>query len=233
MEGVTTVVRTDAAPATRGGLFWSWVRTVTAAEFAGFAVPASVGAITAERSPWVTVPALLAAGAVEGSLLGLGQAIVLRRVRPGLPAGRWVAATAVAAVLAYAIGLAPSTLAGAVGGWPVWVLVAAGTVLGVALLATIGTAQWFVLRHHVARAGRWVVATGVAWLVGLAVFLGFTMPLWQPGQPLALTVAIGLAGGLLMAATSSAVTGLALLRLLDNWWTGTTDGPRQLMDRDS
>ncbi|WP_164842806.1 hypothetical protein [Actinoplanes solisilvae] len=48
----------------------------------------------------------------------------------------------------------------------------------------------------------------------MAVFLGFATPLWHPGQPLALTVAIGAAGGLLMAAVTSAVTGLALRRLL-------------------
>ena len=67
---------------------------------------------------------------------------------------------------------------------------------------------------HVVRAGRWIVATALAWLAGLAVFLAFTMPLWQPGQALALTILIGLAGGLLMAATTAAVTGRALCRLL-------------------
>jgi hypothetical protein len=48
----------------------------------------------------------------------------------------------------------------------------------------------------------------------LGVFLGFAMPLWQPGQPLALVVAIGVVGGLLMAAATSVITGFALRRLL-------------------
>lgn len=33
-----------------------------------------------------------------------------------------------------------------------------------------------------------MLASRTAWLLGLAVFLGFTMPLWQPGQALPLIV---------------------------------------------
>jgi hypothetical protein len=192
----------------------SWFWTVTAAEFAGFAVPAVVGALTASARPAIAVPALLAAGAVEGSLLGAGQASVLRRALRGLPVRMWIGATAAAAVLAYAIGLAPSTLGASVRTWPAALLASVAVVLGVGLLASVGTAQWLILRHRVPRAGRWILATAVAWLVGLTVFLASTMPLWQPGQPIGLTIAIGVAGGLLMAATTSAVTGAALRRLL-------------------
>jgi hypothetical protein len=39
------------------------------------------------------------------------------------------------------------------------------------------------------------------------------MPLWQPGQSLPTTIGIGVLGGLLMAATTSAVTALAVRRL--------------------
>jgi hypothetical protein len=157
---------------------------------------------------------LLAAGAVEGSLLGWGQARVLRRALPALPRRPWITATALAAVLAYAIGLLPSTLAAQVASAPPVLVVATAAVLGAGLLASIGTAQWLVLRHHVAHALSWIGTTAIAWLIGLGVFLGFSMPLWQPGQPLALVVAIGLVGGLLMAATTSLLTGLALRRLL-------------------
>ena len=44
--------------------------------------------------------------------------------------------------------------------------------------------------------------------------MALTMPLWQPGRPIAFMVAVGIVGGLLMAATSATVTGLALRRLL-------------------
>ncbi|GAA3336395.1 hypothetical protein GCM10020358_08400 [Amorphoplanes nipponensis] len=195
-------------------LFRAWFPVVTAAEMLGFAVPALVGALTAASRAWVSVPALLLAGAVEGAVLGAGQAAVLSRAVPGLSRRRWVLATAGGAVVAYAIGLTPSTAADAISGWPPLLLATLGAGLGLALLATIGVAQWWVLRRHVPHAYRWIVATGLAWLAGLAVFLGFAMPLWQPGQPLALVLAIGVAGGLLMAAAMAAVTGAALRRLL-------------------
>jgi hypothetical protein len=187
--------------------------TVTAAEAAGFAVPAGVGALTAGSSPAVSVPALLAAGAVEGALLGWGQAAVLRRVLPGFPARRWVVVTSAAAVLAYAIGLAPSTLAPLWAGWPAGVLIPVVALLGLVLLNSIGTAQWTILRRLVPRAGRWIAVTAFAWLGGLAVFLAVSMPLWHPGQALAAIVGIGLFAGLLMAATMAAITGLTVRRL--------------------
>jgi hypothetical protein len=209
---VTTEVRA-AVPRERA-LIRSWFWTVTAAEFLGFAVPAVVGAVTAGDAAAIAVPALLAAGAVEGGMLGFGQSSVLRRAIPGFRARPWIAATAAAAVFAYALGLAPSTFASAVESWPTPLTIAVAVVLGGLLLTSIGGAQWFVLRQYVTHASRWIFATALAWAAGLGVFLAFTMPLWQPGQPLALTIGIGVIGGLLMAATSSAITGVALAHLL-------------------
>ena len=195
-------------------LFRRWLLTVTAGEFVGFSVPAVTGALTVESTVTTAVVALLAAGAVEGTMLGLAQSIVLRRELPRLVRRRWISATAVGAVLAYAIGLLPSTLAGQWAELPGTVLVIAALLLGTALLASIGTAQWLVLRTVVPRSGSWVVTTALARLGGLAVFLVFTTPLWQPGQPVVIVTAVGVAGGLLMAVVTSAITGLALRRLL-------------------
>ena len=192
----------------------AWFRTVTAAECAGFAVPAAVGALTADARPGVLWPSVLAAGALEGAMLGWGQAVVLRRALPALPVRRWIGATAGAAVLAYVLGLLPSTFADRWSGWPPVAAAVAAFLLGTALLASLGTAQWLILRRLVAGAGRWIPGTAAAWLAGLAVFLAFAMPLWQPGQPMVLRVAIGVAGGLLMAATVAAVTGRVLRRIL-------------------
>ncbi|MBM2616382.1 hypothetical protein JIG36_12520 [Actinoplanes sp. LDG1-06] len=179
---------------------------------AGFCFPAITGALTADTSPSVALPAILAAGAVEGSLLGLAQGVVLRRVLAHFPVRRWALATASAAMAAYAIGMLPSTVTAA----PPWLLIVAAPVLGAALLASIGTAQWLILRTIMDRSASWIVTTALAWLAGLAVFLGFATPLWHPGQPLALTVAIGVTGGLLMAAVTSAVTGVAIRRRLND-----------------
>jgi len=78
----------------------------------------------------------------------------------------------------------------------------------------MGLAQWTVLRNHVVGAGRWIAVSAVAWLAGLAAFMLIATPLWQEGQPVALTAAIGVLGRLVMAATVAAVTGLGFVRLL-------------------
>lgn len=193
-------------------LAWSWFWIVTLAESAGFAVPAVVGALTAVSGPAVVVPALLAAGALEGAVLGCGQALVLRHALPALAGRRWIVATSAGAVVAYLAGTIPS--AAEVYRWPpVWAGTAA-VVLGLVLLASLGTAQWPLLRPHLPRASRWIPVTATAWLAGLAVFMVFTMPLWHEGQSVAMRALIGAAGGLLMAASMSAITGFALARLL-------------------
>ena len=213
--GIVLAAVPEPAPLLRGReLSRAWFRTVTAAEFAGFAVPATVAVLTAHAAAPVAVAAVLSAGAVEGAMLGWGQAIVLRRAIPAVATRRWIAVTSMAAIIAYALGLAPSTFAATVRTWPPALTAGAGLVIGSALLATIGTGQWLVLRHHVGHARRWILTTALAWLAGLGVFLGFAMPLWQPGQPTALIIGIGLAGGLLMAATTALLTGAALRRLL-------------------
>ena len=190
-----------------------WFFVVTLAEFLGFVIPATAGALTADRSPAVTVPVMLLAGALEGTALGSGQAWVLRRALPAVNRRRWVTATAIAAAFAYLVGLAPSTWAASLTSWPPLLLWPAVTVMGAALLLSIGVAQWLVLRRHLTGSARWVAATAGAWLAGLGVFLGVTMPLWQPGQRLVTTILIGALGGLLMAATTSALTAAALRRL--------------------
>lgn len=82
-------------------------------------------------------------------------------------------------------------------------------VAGIAVLLSLGTAQWFVLRDHFPGAHLWVWANALVWGAGLLVFAAVTTPLWQPGQPPVLVALIGALGGLLMAA----VTGAALTRL--------------------
>ena len=82
------------------------------------------------------------------------------------------------------------------------------------LLVSIGLAQWFELRRHVPRAWRWIAGSAAAWAVGLGVFMAVATPLWQPGQDLWLTAAIGIGAAVLMAVAMAAVTGLVLVRLL-------------------
>ena len=196
------------------GWWWPWVRWATLGEFLGFAVPALTAAVVSSWPAWAAAPLLVLAGAAEGAALGLAQAHVLHRALPALVTGRWVLATAAGAVLAWSIGLLPMLADGALFALPVPILVVGGLLLGAALLGSIGTAQWLVLRWLVPGSARWIGATAGAWAVGLLVFTAITTPLWAPGQPAALIAAIGVLGGLAMAGTVAALTGWALVRLL-------------------
>jgi len=192
----------------------AWTTSVTAGEFLGFGAPALVGTLVWDRPPAVALPALMAAGSLEGAVLGWSQARVLRRRLPALSARRWVAGTAVAAAVAWLLGMLPSTAHDTWSGWPTPLVVIAGVVAGGVLLCSIGVAQWLELRRHLVRAGSWVLASAAAWCVGLLAFVGVTSPLWQPGQDPLLVTAIGALGGLVMAASMALTTGTALRHLL-------------------
>jgi hypothetical protein len=196
-------------------LWRRWTILTTAGELVGFVAPAvaGAGATAAGFDPVATYLLLLGAGFVEGSVLGTAQGWALRAALPRLPLRTFALATGVAALLAYAIGMSPSTLGEITDAVPLAVLVAAATVGGIALLTSIGTAQWLVLRRTGYGWPWWVTTTAGAWLAGLLVFVAVSTPLWQPGQPVALTVAIGMLGGAAMAVTVAALTGLAAVRL--------------------
>lgn len=195
------------------GLLGRWMRWVTAGEALGFVTPAVVGVLFFDAPAVVALPVFVLAGLVEGTVLGLFQARVLRDVLD-VDARRWVVATALGAGAAWLIGMLPSTT------WPLWedwsgaVVLPLVAVLGSVLLVSIGVAQWTVLRRHLRRAGWWVAATALAWALGLGAFSAVSAPLWQPGQPTLLVAAIGVLAGVVMAATMALVTGLALRRLL-------------------
>lgn len=135
----------DAAAPT---LWRRWTLTVTVGEFAGFAFPADVGAVAASAN-WAAgrmYPLMLRAGFVEGLFLGYAQAWTLRDHLPQLPRRTFAIATRLAAVIAYAIGMLPSALGGLQTTLPALAVAAGAAAGGGILLASIGTAQWLVLR---------------------------------------------------------------------------------------
>ena len=203
-----------AAVHTRSSLWRSWLVWVTAGELVGFTFPAVVGVLSTGWPDLAEAAALVGAGAVEGAALGWAQTRVLRRVLPQLGAGAFILATSAAAMLAYAISMVPVIFGARLLQLPMPVLVALATGLGALLLASIGTAQWLVLRRSLARSASWVATTAAAWAAGLLAFTAVAPPLWQPGQPVLLAVAIGLLGGLVMATVVAAITGWAVLRLM-------------------
>jgi hypothetical protein len=185
-----------------------WTLTVGTAEAAGFLAPAVAGVASVDLPAPRGQLLVLAAGAVEGAVLGCAQAAALHRALPALRRARWVGLTAAAVVVAYLLGLAPASFGSG------WHALPAYAVVGALILLSVGGAQWLELRHHVPGADGWVWWTAVAWLAAIAAFLGIATPLWHEGQPVAAAVAIGAGAGVVMAAVQAAVTGSALVRLL-------------------
>jgi hypothetical protein len=207
-------------------LWRRWTGWATAGEFVGFGVPALTAALVAAWSAGAAMPLLVVAGAVEGTMLGLAQAHVLRGELPTLNDRRWVLATAVGAAAAWAIGLLPMLTDGRIFDLPIPVLVPIVTVFAAALLGSIGTAQWLVLRPLMKGSWVWILTTAGAWVAGLLVFTAVATPLWQPGQSTLEIALIGILGGLVMAATVAAISGWALVRLLRTPATQSTAGRR-------
>jgi hypothetical protein len=196
------------------GLLGRWVRWTVAGEMLGFVAPAVLGMVSAGWSSREVIPTMVAAGAVEGLMLGGAQAHALAPSLPGLRSGRFAVGTALAAALAYLLGMLPSALGSGLVEAPRALVVLAGILGGIVLLGSIGTAQWLELRRHVDKAWSWIATTAAAWLAGLVAFLLIAMPLWHPGQQAVVVVAIGLVGAGAMATAVAVVTGLALRRLL-------------------
>ncbi|WP_229275988.1 hypothetical protein [Agromyces kandeliae] len=195
-----------------------WVTGTTLGESVGFLVPVTGFAFAdaAGLRGWAAWLLLVAFGAGEGALLGLGQSLALRRGPAEVSVGRWVAATAAAASAAWALGMLPSTLDDAGVGID-WARPATWVVIGFAglvLLASIPLAQWPVLAASgVPRAWRWVPLGMVAWLVGLP-FTFAPSPIVDVGTPAPVVFALFAASGVLMAVTMAFVTGLGLRRML-------------------
>jgi hypothetical protein len=195
-----------------------WVASTVAGESLGFLIPVTGFALGAMLGleAWGAWALLVAFGAGEGALLGLGQWFGLRGSSAEVPIGRWVAATAVAASVAWSIGMLPPTLAdlGVVVSWSSPATWAVAGVAGLVLLATIPFAQRPVLaRAGVPRAWRWVPVNMGAWLVGI-VFTFLPSPFIDESSPPALVFALFAVGGVLMASTVALLTGLGLRRML-------------------
>jgi hypothetical protein len=113
---------------------------------------------------------MIAAGALEGAIVGFAQWLVFRRRLPRVSRREWVTATAISALVAWAIGMAPSTLmalnesAGSSGPPEMSdaVKYALALAMGAALGTILGIPQWRVLRRHVSGTSLWVWANAAA-----------------------------------------------------------------------
>jgi hypothetical protein len=209
-----------------GRLWARWVGANTFAETIGLGVTAAVAVALAglghgHRPVWLLVVliATVTAGAFEGAVVGYAQWRVLRVPLPGLAARPWVVATVVGALVAWTLGMLPTTLmgmGGEAGTEPavsdaVQLLLAAA--LGLLAGPVLGVPQWLVLRRFVPRAGWWIAANAVAWAGGMPVI--FLAAGSLPASPsTGLVVATVLAACAAAGAVVGAVHGLWLLFLL-------------------
>lgn len=196
-------------------LWWRWVRIVALGQVAAFTLPLTAALVVADRADgWARLLVLMAAGAGGGALLGWAQALVLRGALAGFRRRDWVVRTALAAGVAWSIGLAPTALEPIWQQWPGAVQAMAALDAVAVLLLAVGVAQWTVLRRHLRGSGQWIAWTAAGWPAGLAVFFLVAIPLWHPGQHPVLVGIVGVLAGAGMAVATAAVTGWGVIRLL-------------------
>lgn len=210
--------------------FWQcWVLANALGELVGLGTVAIVGFLlfrhagepSSIQQALAFVAAFVLLGAFEGVVIGLAQRQVLRSLMPSVRG--WVMATVVGAMIAWAIGMLPSTVAGllAQGATPtngppeppliLVLLLAAG--LGAIAGPLLAAFQWLSLRKVVHRkAWLWLPANAAAWALGMpAIFLGAQVnELTSSTAAIVTTVALAI---FTAGATVGAVHGIVLLGL--------------------
>jgi hypothetical protein len=164
---------------------------------------------------------VLAGTFIEGIVVGTSQWLVLRRPINNIKWHVWVLATAIGAFVAWTLGMIPSTFmfAGTDSGGAApaqmsdLMIYTLAAVMGFVLGSILGVPQWLVLRHHLPKAGWWVLANALAWMVGMAiVFVGTS---FIPTAGISPDVAFVLLLFLFIAgAAVGAIHGLVLIWLL-------------------
>lgn len=208
-------------------LWFQWILANTVAETIGLGGTFLLGVFllaNAQKTVGVVLAAalgVLAGTFIEGTVVGTMQWLVLRRPLKSMRWRAWALATALGAFVAWTLAMIPSTFlftgadtAGAASAQMsdlmIYTLAAA---MGFVLGTILGVPQWLVLRRYVPKAGWWVLANALAWMVGMVVvFVGTS---FIPPEGVSLSVALILL--LFVVATGAivgAIHGLALIWLL-------------------
>ena len=154
-------------------------------------------------------------GLIEGTALGVLQAVGLRRWLPDLRIGVWVGLTVAIAGIGWALASLPSQLGSTDDTSPALALVIAGAALiGAAMGGALGAAQAHALRSVVPHPWRWVGISALAWTPTMVViFIGATTPTAQWSTPSVIAV------GALTGAAAGAVLGV-ISGVLSPWLLG-------------
>ena len=166
----------------------------------------------------------VASGSVEATLVGLAQWGAMHPWFPSISRFAWWRGTLLGALIAYVLGYLPSTLmdlgnagtqtpAAAAAEPPQWVTLLLAAGLGAVGGAVLSFAQGLALRGKARRAGMWIPANMLAWLLGMPlIFWGIDLAfrlsaLWQS--------ALLMAGVLLLAgAVVGTVHGWFLMKMV-------------------
>ena len=231
----------------RRRLWSSWTKACGLAEAIGIGITAgtailigvTMGEPVTARQRAVVLVLMVAAGALEGLVLGVFQWSVLGEAFPKMSARSWALATAAVAAVGWLLGMLPSTL-NAPSTMPaeppsgdvriVFALFVA-PVFGLVAGSAVGAAQWLILRRHAPRAGSWVSANALGWAVAIPwIYVAGTLP--AEDTPHFVTFVLAVVAGALGGLCLGAVTGAFLLRLTPVEVEGGVMLCRELMKRD-
>lgn len=174
----------------------------------------------------ISIAAGVLLGIFEGIIVGGAQGVVLRRRLPQIALRTWIPATVIGAMVAWGLGMLPSTLmaanAGAAGSaaaeasasMPEWLNYVMAALLGLVAGVMLAFTQWLVLRRHVRRAWLWLPANSLAWVVGMPiVFLG--MGSIPAGASVVQAIPLVVAATFIAGAVVGAIHGAVLVRLVN------------------
>jgi hypothetical protein len=158
---------------------------------------------------------------LEGTAVGVLQGLVLRRALPTLRLTSWWGATAIGALIAWSLGMIPSTLMAlaedaTAAPPPVMsdvLMYGLAAVMGLVLGPILALPQWWVLRRHVNGAGLWIIANAIAWAWGMIIIFAAMGAIPETGvNPTTILIILG---GLTAAgAMVGAIHGYVLITLL-------------------
>ncbi|HUU73570.1 MAG TPA: hypothetical protein VMW70_13160 [Burkholderiales bacterium] len=179
---------TDRAPFWRNRFWRRWIAANALGELLGLGTVAAIGFFVFQSAgePSSTGRVLgfaavfIFLGGFEGLIIGLAQRHVLRSLFPSVRG--WVLATIVGAVVAWTIGMVPSTVASLLHQGDTSAQVQPPLALVLLLAAGLGAVagpllaafQWLSLRKVLpSKAWLWLPANALAWAIGMPViFLG-------------------------------------------------------------
>lgn len=211
-----------------GAAFWArWVLANAVAETLGLGASLLFGFYSMPSlEPQLGILLVAAIGVlgstlIEGTAVGVAQWRVLRPALPRLTLRSWWLSTSVGALVAWTLGMLPSTIMGvqqeagqaAVQEPSRALMLLLAALLGVVAGPVLATAQWWVLRRHVERAWWWIPANSAAWAVGMVIIFA-AMDLVTAETTAAQIAPILLAALFIAGAAVGAVHGAVLVWLL-------------------